>query len=262
MTNDNKFGKRIGFNKENIYLQVPNGTGQYNVFVNSGPLNCFVRTSKKYFHRGFLLQMQIFLWTNIKVILRQVCCLNHYLEMKKASLNIRQLELDLPKTGYSYEVVKVSHTYHVLMGDMVHHAIRGYRLEAVFHLLRAVGQATQRWGKHLEMDIWSNVPPPDAPVGQWRPTLDDDVPEQPWRDILSNFKYSVRKTQDKSSDVEPLTTANKAIHCLKWRGGGGYKANGKIILFWSGAPDGHFGKLFLIKNAKNFDKSPNSIYFK
>ena len=30
----------------------------------------------------------------------------------------------------------------------------------------------------------------------------------------------------------------------------------------SDAPDGRFRKLFLIRDAKNFDKSPNSIYFK
>ena len=43
--------------------------------------------------------------------------------------------------------------------------------------------------------------------------------------------------------------------------GRGYKTHGNIPKFWlcSGAPDSCFRKLFLIRDAKNFDKSPNSI---
>ena len=71
--------------------------------------------------------------------------------------------------------------------------------------------------------------------------------------------------QDKSSDTEdrrPLTTVYKRIHCLELSGGGGggYKTKGNIISFRqskSGAHDGRFGKLFLIRDANNFDKNPN-----
>ena len=31
-----------------------------------------------------------------------------------------------------------------------------------------------------------------------------------------------------SSNSHPSATRNKAIHCLKWGGGGGYKTNGNI----------------------------------
>ena len=46
---------------------------------------------------------------------------------------------------------------------------------------------------------------------------------------------------------------------------GVYKTNGNIMKcdkVCNGAPDGRFGKLFLIRDAKNFDKSPKTIYFK
>ena len=46
---------------------------------------------------------------------------------------------------------------------------------------------------------------------------------------------------------------------------GGYKTNVNILNFdkvCGGAPYGRFGKLFLIRDANNFDKSLNSIYFK
>ena len=65
-----------------------------------------------------------------------------------------------------------------------------------------------------------------------------------------------------SSNSHPSATANKAIHCLKW--GDLIKQTETSYNFdkiWSGAPEGRFGKLFLIRDANNFDKSPNSIIF-
>ena len=72
---------------------------------------------------------------------------------------------------------------------------------------------------------WANGDP------LWMMTFRNN-PEEIYSVILN---IRLKKTQDKSSDVEPLTTANKAIHCLKWRGGGGggggTKPTGKSYYF-------------------------------
>ena len=67
------------------------------------------------------------------------------------------------------------------------------------------------------------------------------------------------------SNSHPPATANEAMHCLKR--GRGYKTNDNNMYYilnfnkvWSGTSDGRFGKLFVIMDAYNFDKSPNSMY--
>ena len=71
--------------------------------------------------------------------------------------------------------------------------------------------------------------------------------------------------QDKSSDIKQQSTfcdckwSNNTLMRL------GYKTNGTSYNFdkaCSGAPDGSFEKVYLIRDANHFDKSPNSTYLK
>ena len=79
---------------------------------------------------------------------------------------------------------------------------------------------------------------------------------QVWR--ISTFASDIWE-QTKSSDIEqppPFGDRKKKINTLPQMRGGGTKTTGTSYNFdkgLSGVPDGHLGKLFLIRDAYNFD---------
>ena len=70
--------------------------------------------------------------------------------------------------------------------------------------------------------------------------------------------------QDKSSDIEQQPPfGDRKISNIQPKIGRGTKQTGtsyNFVKVWSGAPDGRFGKLFLIGDANNLDNKPNSLY--
>ena len=85
--------------------------------------------------------------------------------------------------------------------------------------------------------------------------------------MLNNINKVKLKVQDKSSDIEqkpPFGDCKISNIQPQNKGGGAVtKPTGTSYNFdkvWSGAPDGRFGKLFLIRDANNLDNKPNSLY--
>ena len=80
-----------------------------------------------------------------------------------------------------------------------------------------------------------------------------------------NGVYILVEEQDEYSDIEqqPPFGDRKISNIQPQNRGGGTKPTGTSYNFdkvWSGAPDGRFGKLFLIRDANNLDNKPNSLY--
>ena len=81
-----------------------------------------------------------------------------------------------------------------------------------------------------------------------------------------NGVYILVEEQDEYSDIEqqpPFGDRKISNIQPQKKGGGCTKPTGTSYNFdkvWSGAPDGRFGKLFLIRDANNLDNKPNSLY--
>ena len=79
------------------------------------------------------------------------------------------------------------------------------------------------------------------------------------------FIFSHHSVLCKNKTNHPISSNGdrKLSKTLPQMRGGGYKQTGIPYNFdkvWSGAPNGRFGKLFLIRDAYTFEKSSNSLH--
>ena len=139
-------------------------------------------------------------------------------------------------------------------------------MENWWRLINTIGVVVKIWINLLLVSIFSNS---RMSVNVYRVDLarHGHVELLPHHFIscLCSFCFTIQNKTDHpiSNNSYPSATANKANTALIEEGGGVTKPTGTSYYFdkvWSGAPDGRFEKLFLIRNAKNFDQSPNNIF--